>query len=65
MTEIVLSSKFRKAYKRKVRGNKSLETRFRDRAAIFQDNPFDQRLKTHKLSGELNDLLRFSIDYDV
>jgi hypothetical protein len=56
MTEIVLSSGFRKAFKRKVRGNKILETRFRDRAAIFENSPFDPRLKTHKLSGELDDL---------
>ena len=65
MTEIVLSSGFRKAYKRKVRGNKVLETRFRDRAAIFENSPFDPRLKTHKLSGELHDLWSFSVDYDV
>jgi mRNA-degrading endonuclease YafQ of YafQ-DinJ toxin-antitoxin module len=65
MTEIVLSSRFRKAFKRKVRGNKILETRFRDRAAIFENSPFDPRLKTHKLSGELDDLWSFSVDYDV
>lgn len=65
MTEIVLSSGFRKAFKRKVRGNKILETRFRDRAAIFENSPFDPRLKTHKLSGELDDLWSFSVDYDV
>jgi mRNA-degrading endonuclease YafQ of YafQ-DinJ toxin-antitoxin module len=65
MTEIVLSSRFRKAFKRKVRGNKILETRFRDRAAIFENSPFDPRLKTHKLSGELGDLWSFSVDYDV
>jgi mRNA-degrading endonuclease YafQ of YafQ-DinJ toxin-antitoxin module len=65
MTEIVLSSGFRKAFKRKVRGNKTLETRFRDRVAIFQSNPFDPRLKTHQLSGQLQGLWSFSIDYDV
>jgi len=65
MTEIVLSSRFRKAFKRKIRGNKILETRFRDRAAIFENSPFDPRLKTHKLSGELYDLWSFSVDYDV
>jgi mRNA-degrading endonuclease YafQ of YafQ-DinJ toxin-antitoxin module len=65
MTEIVLSSGFRKAFKRKVRGNKILESRFRDRAAIFENSPFDPRLKTHKLSGVLDDLWSFSVDYDV
>lgn len=65
MTEIVLSSRFRKAFKRKIRGNKILEKRFRDRAEIFQTHPFDPGLKTHQLSGELQGLWSFSIDYDV
>jgi len=65
MTEIVPTSGFRKAFKRKVRGNKNLELRFRDRVAIFQKNPFDPRLKTHRLSGQLQGFWSFSIDYDV
>jgi proteic killer suppression protein len=65
MTEIVLASGFRKAFKRRVRGNKNLEIRFRDRVAIFQENPFDPRLKTHRLSGQLQGLWSFSIDYDA
>jgi mRNA-degrading endonuclease YafQ of YafQ-DinJ toxin-antitoxin module len=64
MTEIVLSSRFRKAFKRKIRGNKKLEQRFRDRVAIFQFDPFDPRLRTHQLSGELQGLWSFSVDYD-
>ena len=65
MTEIVPTSAFRKAFKRKLRGNKNLEERFRDRVAIFQENPFDPKLKTHRLSGQLHDLWSFSIDYDI
>jgi addiction module RelE/StbE family toxin len=30
---------------------------------IFKDNPFDQRLKTHKLHGTLKDYWAFSISY--
>jgi len=65
MTEIVPTSGFRKAFRRKVRGNKNLEVRFRDRVVIFQTNPFNPRLKTHRLSGQLEGLWSFSIDYDV
>jgi len=65
MTEIVPTSGFRKAFKRKVRGNKNLEVRFRDRVAIFQVNPFDPRLKTHRLAGRLEGLWSFSIDFDL
>ncbi len=65
MIEIVPTSGFRKAFKRRVRGNKNLETRFRQRVAVFQNNPFDPRLKTHQLSGQLQGLWSFTIDYDV
>ena len=65
MTEIVPTSAFRKAFKRKLRGNKNLEERFRNRVAIFQENPFDPKLKTHRLSGQLHGLWSFSIDYDM
>jgi len=33
------------------------------REAIFRKNPFDKRLKTHKLSGRLSDFWSFSVDY--
>lgn len=33
------------------------------RELIFRKNPFDPRLKTHRLRGELNDFWAFSIDY--
>lgn len=65
MTEIVLSSAFRRAFKRKIRRNKRLETRFRERVAIFQNNPFDPQLRTHQLSGQLKGLWSFSVEYDV
>jgi len=65
MIEIVPTSRFRKAFKRKVRDNKALEARFRERLAIFQNNPFNPRLRTHRLSGQLQDFWSFSVDYDV
>jgi len=65
MTEIAQSSSFRKAFKRKIRTNSSLEKRFWERVEIFQTDPHDPKLKTHKLSGSLKDLWSFSIDYDT
>ncbi|MBS4028081.1 MAG: type II toxin-antitoxin system YoeB family toxin [Ignavibacteriales bacterium] len=32
------------------------------REIMFRNNPFDTRLKTHKLHGKLKDLWSFSID---
>ena len=65
MIEIVPTPAFRKAFRRKVRGNKKLEARFRDRVAIFQTNPFDPRLRTHRLAGQLQGLWSFSVYYDM
>ncbi len=31
---------------------------------IFTSDPYDPRLKTHKLSGKLKDLWSFTVDYD-
>lgn len=40
------------------------QLKFLDRQQkIFQENPFDPRLKTHKLKGELSQFYAFSISY--
>ena len=65
MTEVAFSSSFKRAFKKRIKGNPALETRFWDKLGTFQNNPFDQTLRTHKLSGRLKDLWSFSIEYDV
>jgi mRNA-degrading endonuclease YafQ of YafQ-DinJ toxin-antitoxin module len=65
MTEIAFSASFKRAFKKKIQGNSRLEAHFWEKLAIFQDNSFDSRLKTHKLSGQLEDLWSFSIEYDL
>jgi mRNA-degrading endonuclease YafQ of YafQ-DinJ toxin-antitoxin module len=65
MTEVAFSSSFKRAYKRRIKGNAALEARFWERLKIFQNNRFDQSLRTHKLSGRLKDLWSFSIEYDL
>jgi len=56
---IYYSSKFEREYK-------NLSLRIKRKAEkqekIFRKNPFDSRLKTHKLSGALKDFWSFSID---
>jgi mRNA-degrading endonuclease YafQ of YafQ-DinJ toxin-antitoxin module len=41
-----------------------VESLFWDKVAIFQANPFDAKLRTHKLSGQLKELWSFSVAYD-
>ena len=60
MTEIAFSSSFKRAFKRRVAGNANVETRFWERLEAFKEDPFDPKLRTHKLSGALNPSERFS-----
>ena len=65
MTEIVFSSAFKRALKKRIEGRKTLEEKFWRRVEIFTGNPYDPRLRTHKLSGELKEYWSFTIEYDV
>lgn len=62
--KVSFSSSFRRAFKKRMKGNAELETRFWQKLEQFTINPFEQSLKTHKLSGKLNNLWSFSVDYD-
>jgi mRNA-degrading endonuclease YafQ of YafQ-DinJ toxin-antitoxin module len=65
MIEIAFSSSFKRVFKKNVAGSASLEARFWERLELFKNNPFDPKLRTHKLSGKLKDLWSFSIEYDL
>ncbi len=58
--QILYSPQFGRQYKK-------LPNEIKDRAeeieTIFRRNPFDSRLKTHKLSGRLKDFYSFSITH--
>ncbi len=58
--EIIYSPKFVREYKK-------LPIKIKDIAEeqeiIFRKDPFDPKLKTHKLKGKLNGFLSFSIGY--
>ena len=56
MTQVFFSSSFQRAFKKRVAGQKDLEEKFWQRLEIFTANPFDPRLRTHKLSGKLSEL---------
>lgn len=65
MVEVAFSSPFRRAFRKIVKGKPSLEEAFWARVAIFVEDPYDGRLRTHKLSGRLRDLWSFSVSYDI
>ena len=54
------TDKFVKAYKK---APKQVKSATEAKEEIFRHNPFDPRLKTHKLKGELKDSYSFSVSY--
>jgi len=65
MIEIAFSSSFKRAFKKRVAGNPNAEARFWERVEAFKSDPFDPKLRTHKLSGKLKDLWGFTVEYDL
>lgn len=58
--KIYHTEKFVKAYKKTP---KQVKIATEEKEEIFRNNPFDSRLKTHKLKGELKDSYSFSVSY--
>ncbi|MGL6022599.1 MAG: type II toxin-antitoxin system RelE/ParE family toxin [Chitinophagaceae bacterium] len=62
--EISFSSSFKKRFSKKIAKTK-LEDLFWLKLQLFINDPFDDILKTHKLSGKLTGLWSFSLDYSI
>ncbi|HEX7456595.1 MAG TPA: type II toxin-antitoxin system mRNA interferase toxin, RelE/StbE family [Candidatus Nanoarchaeia archaeon] len=58
--EIFYSTKFAKEYKKLPDNIKDIAE---EKEEIFRSDPFDSRLRTHKLKGELADFYSFSVSY--
>jgi len=65
MIEIAFSAAFRREIKKRIKGNPSFENFFFECLDLFIHDPFNPKLKTHKLSGKLKELWSFSIEYDL
>ncbi len=65
MIDIAFSSSFKRAFRKQIQTQPRVRKRFWKRLAWFQENPFDRRLQTHRLSCKLKELWSFSIEYDV
>lgn len=64
MRDLVLTPKFKRAYRRFVRRNQRLRERIDATLAEMQADVFSPALGTHKLSGNLFGLLACSCGYD-
>lgn len=58
--EVFYSPQFERDYKKL---SFEIKEKAKEKEKIFRVNPFDPRLKTHKLHGELEEFWGFSIDY--
>lgn len=57
--KIIVYQKFKDSYKKLPH---KIKQRAERQELIFKNNPFDPRLKTHKLHGKLKHLWSFSVD---
>lgn len=64
MINITWDRGFKRIYKKKMKNNDDLKKKFWDAMELFSKNPFNPRLRTHKLTGKLEGLWAFSIAYD-
>ncbi len=58
--EVSFSNSFKKAFKKRL-SSIALENEFWNGLELFIVDPFDPKLKTHKLSGKLKGLWSFSL----
>jgi len=56
MIKVSFSSSFKRVFKKRIKGNTELESRFWAKLEIFPDNLYEPSLRTHKLSGKLKGL---------
>jgi mRNA-degrading endonuclease YafQ of YafQ-DinJ toxin-antitoxin module len=63
--EVALAPSFSRAFRKRIQGQGPAEERFWERLQWFTNDPFDPRLRTHKLSGKLKDAWAFTVERDV
>jgi mRNA-degrading endonuclease YafQ of YafQ-DinJ toxin-antitoxin module len=62
--EIAFNKSFKKAFRKNLQSSDYIAD-FWLRLDWFINDPFDSRLRTHKLSGKLSGLWSFSLSYDL
>jgi len=62
--EVSFGNSFEKIFRKRIKGT-AYEVLFWETLDLFIKDPFDDRLRTHKLSGKLKSLWSFSVDYNL
>ena len=64
MIKISWDQGFKRIYRKKVKNDTDLRVRFWNAMEMFAKDPFQPRLRTHKLTGKLEGLWAFSVSFD-
>ena len=64
MYRLVISSKFKRAFRKFARRNPDLQASIEETIATMENDIFAAKLGTHKLEGKLSGLLSCSCGYD-
>lgn len=64
MRRLVLTTKFKRAYRKRVRRDRRLQQRIEDTLKKMEEDVFAANLGTHKLSGALHGLSACACGYD-
>jgi mRNA-degrading endonuclease YafQ of YafQ-DinJ toxin-antitoxin module len=62
--EVSFSDSFKISFRKRIKAT-DIEPLFWDRLDVFIKDPFESKLKTHRLSGKLKDMWSFSLDYNL
>ncbi len=64
MYELSWHNSFKIAFKKNTKNNLVLRQKIISTLELLQDNPFNPKLKTHKLHGKLQDCWASIVEYD-
>lgn len=64
MRKLFWGESFRRAFKRRTRNDRSLQSRIFDTLDRLTTDPFHPQLRTHKLKGQLEGLWACWVEYD-
>jgi len=64
MTNLMLSSSFKRAFKTIIKRRPDLKTKIENKLRLISEDPYSPILRTHKLKGKLSGAWACSIEYD-
>lgn len=65
MNNLIWTPRFIKSFKKVIKKNSFLKPKILKVLELIEFNPFDNKLKTHKLNGKYKDYYACSIEYDL